>query len=47
MRQLPVNVVVHMTAHRRTGDRVWTTVIIPVGDHVMILNTREREENQR
>ena len=47
MRQLPVSVVVDMRARGRTGNRVWTTVVIPIGDHVMIVNTREREENQR
>lgn len=47
MRQLPVNVVVHMRARGRTGNRVWTTLVIPDGDHVMIVNTREREEKQR
>jgi len=47
MRQLPVSVVVHMRAHRRTGNWVWTTLVIPDGDHVMIVDKLEREENQR
>jgi len=46
MRQLPVSVVVDMRAHRRTGCRVWTTVVIPDGDCVMIVDTLEREEDQ-
>jgi hypothetical protein len=47
MRQLPVSAVVDMRARGRTGNRVWTADVIPVSDHVMIVNTREREEDQR
>lgn len=47
MRQLPVSVVVDMRAHGRSGYGVWTTVVIPDGDHVMIVDTLEREEIQQ
>lgn len=47
MRQLPVSAVVDMRGRGRTSDRVWTTVVIRDGDHVMIVDTPEREENQR
>ena len=46
MRQLPVSVVVHMRPRGRAGG-VWTTLVIPDGDHVMIVDKLEREENQR
>lgn len=41
-----MSVVVGVRARGRAG-RVWTTVVIPDVDHVMIVDTREREENQR
>lgn len=46
MRQLPVSVVVGMRARGRAG-RVWTALVIPDVDHVMIVDKREREEHQR
>lgn len=36
-----------LQAHGRHGYTVCTTVVIPVGDSVMIVDTLEREENQQ
>jgi len=36
-----------LRAYGRSGYRVCTTVAIPNGDRVMIVDTLEREENQQ
>jgi hypothetical protein len=36
-----------LQAHGRHGYTVCTTVVIPAGDSVMIVDTLEREENQQ
>jgi hypothetical protein len=36
-----------LRAHGHHGYRVCTTVVIPNGDSVMIVDTLEREENQQ
>ncbi len=36
-----------LQAHARSGYRVCTTLVIPAGDHLVILDTLEPEENQQ
>ena len=36
-----------LRAHGRSGYTVCTTVVIPNGDYVMLVDTLAREENQR
>jgi hypothetical protein len=36
-----------LQAHGRSGYRACTSVVIPTGDHVVIIDTLDREENQQ